>query len=113
MSCRGQGRGVVRGRGALGLEVGVLLGEVGVLLVEVGVSCLEAQCASLVSAQFVEVGGCVVVDAQCASLVSAQFVEAQCVLSVDAQFASCVTRFVVGRGFDGTGVGGGLLVGLL
>ena len=33
MSCRGQGRGVVRGRGALGLEVGVLLGEVGVLLV--------------------------------------------------------------------------------
>jgi hypothetical protein len=41
------------------------------------------------------------------------FVEAQCVLSVDAQFASCVTRFVLGRGFDGTGVGGGLLVGLL
>ena len=53
------------------------------------------------------------VEAQCALSVDAQFVEAQCALSVDAQFASCVTRFVVGRGFDGTGVGGGLLVGLL
>jgi hypothetical protein len=41
VSCRGQGRGVVRGRGALGLEVGVLLGEVGVLLVEVGVLLVE------------------------------------------------------------------------
>ena len=65
-----------------------MLFEVGVLLVEVGVSCLEAQCASLVSAQFVEVGGRVVVDAQCASLVSAQFVEAQYALPVSAQFAS-------------------------
>ena len=93
-------------------NTGHLMGR-GRLLLWVGLGVVEAQCASLVSAQFVEVGGRVVVDAQCASLVSAQFVEAQCVLSVDAQFASCVTRFVVGRGFDGTGVGGGLLVGLL
>jgi hypothetical protein len=45
------------------------------LLLWVGLGVVEAQCASLVSAQFVEVGGRVVVDAQCASLVSAQFVE--------------------------------------
>jgi hypothetical protein len=57
--------------------------------------------------------GAVAVEAQCALSVDAQFVEAQCALSVGAQFASCVTRFLVGRGFDGTGVGGGLLVGLL
>jgi hypothetical protein len=77
------------------------------LLVEVGARNLvvvDAQCASLVSAQFAEVGACAVVgvavvgvavvgvavvgvavvgvavvavDAQCASLVSAQFVEPQ------------------------------------
>jgi hypothetical protein len=54
-----------------------------------------------------------VVEAQCALSVDAQFVESQCALSINAQFASCVTRFVVGGGFDGTGLGGGLLVGLL
>ena len=80
----------------------------GRLLLWVGLGAVEAQCASSVDAQFVGA-----VEAQCALSVDAQFVEAQCALSVDAQFASCVTRFVVGRGFDGTGVGGGLLVGLL
>jgi hypothetical protein len=43
------------------------------------------------------------VEAQCASSVDAHFAEAQCALSVDAQFASCVTRLVVGRGFEGRG----------
>jgi hypothetical protein len=59
----------------------------GRLVLWVGLGVVEA-CASLVSAQFVEVGGRVLVDAQCASLVSAQFVEAQYALPVSAQFAS-------------------------
>jgi hypothetical protein len=81
------------------------------LLVEVGarvVVVVDAQCASLVSAQFVEVGArvvvgvavvgvavvgvaVVVVDAQCASLVSAQFVEARPVRAAGV----CAICFVV------------------
>jgi hypothetical protein len=60
--------------------MGHLMGRGCFLLLWVGLGVVEAQ--------FVEVGGRVVVDAQCASLVSTQFVEAQYALPVSAQFTS-------------------------